>query len=287
MRVYVAGPMRGIRAFNFPAFGTASDALADRGHTVFNPADHDRQNGFDPTGMTGDEDLAALGFDLRGALAADMEFIARHADAVAVLTGWERSSGARAEVALAHALGLPVAHWRDIISHALQIGDGARGIPDSILITAATPPSGGLLHAVAREMVGADPITAEAARAALADLPPQSGEVRKVSATGGEKGSKLARFDLLPVEALTTVAQLYGRGANKYAAHNWRRGYDWSLSFAALQRHATQFWAGEDNDEEMGLPHMAAVVFHALALLTFMTEQRQFDDRYQAKGKAA
>lgn len=30
------------------------------------------------------------------------------------------------------------------------------------------------------------------------------------------------------------------------------------------------------------LPHMAAVAFHALALLTFMDEQRVFDDRYTA-----
>lgn len=104
-------------------------------------------------------------------------------------------------------------------------------------------------------------------------------EVRVTSASGGEKGSKLARYDLIPSEALRTVAELYGRGAQKYAEHNWRRGYDWSLSFAALQRHAWQFWAGEDNDAETGLPHMASVAFHALALLTFMSEQPGYDNR--------
>lgn len=104
-------------------------------------------------------------------------------------------------------------------------------------------------------------------------------EVRVTSSTGGEKGTKLARYDLLPPEALKAVAELYGRGAEKYEAHNWRKGYDWSLSFAAMQRHAWQFWNGEDYDGETGAPHMASVAFHALALITFMEEQRDYDDR--------
>lgn len=107
-------------------------------------------------------------------------------------------------------------------------------------------------------------------------------EVRTVSSTGGEKGVKEERYDLLPWEALAKVARHYGVGAQKYAAHNWRRGYEWSKSYAALMRHLTAFWSGEDIDEETGSPHMAAVVFHALALLTFMDEQPDFDDRYKA-----
>jgi len=107
-------------------------------------------------------------------------------------------------------------------------------------------------------------------------------EVRSVSSTGGEKGTKDERYDLIPVEALAAVARHYGVGAKKYAAHNWRRGYEWSKSYAALQRHTAAFWSGEDTDEETNSPHMAAVAFHALALLTFMEEQRDFDDRYKA-----
>jgi hypothetical protein len=106
-------------------------------------------------------------------------------------------------------------------------------------------------------------------------------EVRSVSSTGGEKGVKEERFDLLPWEAIGKVARHYAKGAEKYEAHNWRRGYEWSKSYAALMRHLTAFWSGEDIDEETGSPHMAAVVFHALALLTFMDEQPGFDDRYK------
>lgn len=105
-------------------------------------------------------------------------------------------------------------------------------------------------------------------------------EVRTTSSTGGEKGMKPARFDLIPVGPLTQVAELYGKGAEKYADHNWRRGYEWSKSYAALMRHATQFWNGEDNDAETGMPHMTSVAFHALALLEFMDQHREFDDRH-------
>lgn len=98
------------------------------------------------------------------------------------------------------------------------------------------------------------------------------------SLTGGMKEQSLARFDLLPVGALWQVAKLYGIGARKYEPNNWRKGYTWSSSYAALQRHANRFWAGEDIDEA-GFPHMAAVAFHALALLTFMQEHPELDDR--------
>ena len=107
-------------------------------------------------------------------------------------------------------------------------------------------------------------------------------ETRTTSSTGAEKGVKAEAFSLLPVQALEKVARHYRVGAEKYAAHNWRAGYEWSKSYDALQRHAHAFWRGEDMDAETGSAHMAAVAFHALALLTFMDEQPGFDDRYRA-----
>lgn len=106
-------------------------------------------------------------------------------------------------------------------------------------------------------------------------------EIRLTSGTGGQKGIKPERFDLIPVGPLMTLAELYGKGAEKYDENNWRKGYSWSLSYQALMRHAVQFWAGEDNDKETGLPHMASVAFHAFALTEFMKTHPEYDDRYK------
>lgn len=105
-------------------------------------------------------------------------------------------------------------------------------------------------------------------------------EIRVVSPTGGAKGKKLARFDLIPPRAMVKVAEIYGRGAEKYDDWNWRKGYDWSLSLAALERHLNAFKAGESTHEDGH--HLASVVFHALALMTFEEEHPELDDRFKA-----
>lgn len=116
------------------------------------------------------------------------------------------------------------------------------------------------------------------------------GEIRTTSATGGEKGVKLERFDLIPVGPLTELATLYGRGALKYDSRNWERGYDWNNSYAALQRHAHLFWAGEDYDNHNDdcaedctthteAHHMAAVAWHAFALMEFTKTHPDYDNR--------
>lgn len=263
-RLYIAGPMRGIPEFNFPRFDWAELVLTTAGHATVSPAQHDREEGFDPAGMDGNEDLGELGFDLKAALGWDLEQVA-NADGVAVLDGWERSSGARAEVATAHALGIPVA----TVHEWLNSGNRA-------YITSDAPRSDNKpqeYHVIRAKAVQGS------SREAL-DRINDTGEVRTTSATGGQKGTKPERYDLIPIEALAHVARLYGAGAAKYSAHNWRKGYEWSKSYAAMQRHATQFWAGEDIDPEMGTPHLASVIFHAMALLVFMDEQPGYDDRY-------
>lgn len=104
-------------------------------------------------------------------------------------------------------------------------------------------------------------------------------EVRVVDPkTGGEKGSKTARFDLIPPDALWAIAEHYGRGASKYAARNWERGYNWGLSVAALERHLKARMMGEKVDAETGSLHLTAVAWHALALLTFELRGLGTDD---------
>jgi hypothetical protein len=97
--------------------------------------------------------------------------------------------------------------------------------------------------------------------------------------TGAEKGKKAEEFAYMPVKPLEAVARVYGMGAKKYEPRNWERGYDWSLSYSALQRHLHAFWGGEDTDPESGESHLAHAVFHCLALMDFSETHPEKDDR--------
>lgn len=297
MRIYLAGPMRGIPEFNFPAFFAAADRLKKAGHLVFNPAEHDVNSDFRPQGASGNEDLGEMGFDLRRAFAADTGFITSTADAVALLPGWETSSGARAELAVAAAVGLRAGVLEDFFSPAGSPAPELDDIPFASDLFASTfdrrsdmrcwicgDPDDhfGAPHGIAtgdgrtREDVLADlrgPVLRLAHSA-------NRGEVRITNPlTGGQKGDKLERFDLIPVGPLTALARHYGIGARKYADNQWRRGYDWHLSYAAAQRHLNGFWGGEDIDEETGSPHLAAAAWHCFALLQFAVDHPELDDR--------
>lgn len=105
-------------------------------------------------------------------------------------------------------------------------------------------------------------------------------EIRyKDTATGGEKGEKPARFDLIPIVPLWEVARLYGVGAAKYDARNWERGYPWHLSYSAATRHLNLFWSGESIDPETRRHHLAAVIFHAMAMMEYDLKGKGTDDR--------
>lgn len=117
-----------------------------------------------------------------------------------------------------------------------------------------------------------------------------SEETRTTSSTGGQKGVKLERFDLIPVGAMQELARLYGNGAIKYDDRNWEKGYEWSKSYAALQRHAHLFWGGEEYDnhkptclstcvEHTEAHHMTAVAWHAFVLVEFTKTHPEFDNR--------
>jgi len=109
-------------------------------------------------------------------------------------------------------------------------------------------------------------------------------EIRVINEkTGGMKGAKPEDYSLLPWNQLAEVARLYAFGADKYDRNNWRNGYDWSLSFASLMRHATAWWEGGFDDAESGCDHMASVVFHALALMYFRENHSDLDNRHCAE----
>ena len=105
--------------------------------------------------------------------------------------------------------------------------------------------------------------------------------------TGGQKESKLARFDLVPPEASWALAEVYGKGCAKYADRNWEKGYKWGLSIAALERHLNLWKQGKSWDDEgegaTGCHHLIQVAWHAFALFIFELRGLGTDDRAQIK----
>lgn len=123
LHVYLAGPMRGIPYFNFPAFMKAAEILRKQGYEVFNPAERDvkkygKKVSSSPTGNIKTA-KKTVGFSLREALNADMEYICLEADAIALLPGWKKSKGACAE----HALAVALDHEIYILDKTYQIKD--------------------------------------------------------------------------------------------------------------------------------------------------------------------
>jgi len=93
-------------------------------------------------------------------------------------------------------------------------------------------------------------------------------------------GGKLP-LHLLSTEAMNQTAAVLAFGAEKYAAHNWRKGFVWSRPLSAAMRHITAFNAGEDKDPESGLSHLAHAACCIMFLLEFEKTHKELDDRYK------
>lgn len=281
-QVYIAGKMRGVPYYNFPAFDKARDRLAGLGLTPLSPADMDRAAGFDAANwwpdVTDEERRAALffyvdwnllpaGFDLAAAIARDNAAI-DDPETVAVYViheGISESAGGMAEVERAMKAGKVILFdtmTDEQILRALGYGCGVG------------PNSGVFQNARAFAMWEAemknkaDPVV----RTFFTD-----------PATGGRKETKLARFDLLPPDILWELAEHYGKGSIKYGERNMEKGYPWSKTYAACHRHLNAFWRGEDVDAETGSLHLIAAAWHCFTMAWFLRHGAGTDDRPSAK----
>lgn len=115
---------------------------------------------------------------------------------------------------------------------------------------------------------------------AFSSKAPAFGEIRITDPdTGGQKGQKDAQLGAMCPRSIMEVAKVAAFGGKKYARYNFLKGFQYSLAYDALQRHAHAFWAGEDKDPESGLPHMAHCAWQALCLVAFQLRGIGKDDR--------
>lgn len=105
MKIYISGPMTGIKNLNYPVFNETEDILTRMGYEVFNPAK-----------IPGDDTWTWQDYM--------KECIREIPDCthILLLRGWEKSEGANVEYSIAKTLGLTIMYegqpiqWKNINS---------------------------------------------------------------------------------------------------------------------------------------------------------------------------
>ena len=103
--IYIAGPMNGVRNFNYPHFDEVASALRLGGWRVENPVEIGNRFGTDKE-IAADRDLLAK------VIEAELEAVSK-CDAIYLLKGWHNSPGAKAELAIAIKHGAQIVLEKD------------------------------------------------------------------------------------------------------------------------------------------------------------------------------
>lgn len=98
-RVYISGPMTDLPQLNFPAFNEAAADLRAAGYFAVNPAEI---NAINPDSWS-------------SCMRADIKALC-DCDVIALLPGWEASSGAHLELHIAHRIGLKITSVERLIN---------------------------------------------------------------------------------------------------------------------------------------------------------------------------
>jgi hypothetical protein len=98
--VYIAGPMRGRECYNFEEFFVAAHFVKKAGFGAINPAQIDTEKMFEGWQYTEDK--------YPDVLFNDLQVIKDKVFCIYLLEDWEYSPGAKAEVAYARAIGIPI-----------------------------------------------------------------------------------------------------------------------------------------------------------------------------------
>lgn len=91
-KIYVSGPMTGIKDLNIPAFNKATKKLRQKGYIVINPPELDKIERKDTW---------------EGCLRRDLKYVV-DCDAIATLPRWQKSRGANLEIYVGRALSMPI-----------------------------------------------------------------------------------------------------------------------------------------------------------------------------------
>jgi hypothetical protein len=277
MKVYLAGPMSGIPAFNIPEFDKAARALRELGYEVVSPAEVDGETTRDTllqSAHGSHDDLPPSDGGWSAYLARDLRIIADEGiEAIVTLPGWERSRGARCEVAIAEALNIPRRSYREM---ATPLDDFAVSSGDDDACAEKLLDELGPLAHHAPPRATQEPALYEPDGSFINPL-------RQRAITGAVKDNRgKPRVELLPVEPLLAVGRVLGFGAAKYKPNNWRLGLSWSQTIGSALRHIFAFAGGEDMDSESGEMHIDNAICQLMFLSTYWHTKTGEDDRWSS-----
>ena len=227
-RIYVAGPMTGIRNFNFPAFFAAATLLRSNGFDPINPAEMDVTEGDVTMDTSGTVSLSAT-WNRDRVMERDLAAV-RNSDGVLLLDGWGKSRGALDEVTCAVTSGVPI--YRSIANLRLGLALPAAIMRDVVrrryqALVAGDP------------MVADDPVVAEdpvVARLFLSEPEELLNTFRQMLSLATSDGAKKRKAGLKPC---------------------WKED---DSHAGAFHRHLRRFMEGESVDPDSGADpriHMA------------------------------
>lgn len=276
--VYILGPMRGKHKYNFPAFDAMAEKIWARGFGVINPAQLDREAGFDPDALPADHDYSNLpsSMTLEDIVNRDLDAL-KTCNAYVALEGWENSSGAKAEKA--------VLDWKkavrldpDTLEPYPRFADAPPGWPgpQPTAVSGCAGPT--------RQQDSPTGIIYPVEMPAFPVLMGRTvGEVcGGPSGPPGDKGppginpkdlcgQKKPPMTLIPTSSLFYLSRVMELGAKKYTPFNWRNPATpvrMTVYLAAAWRHLLQILDGENNDPESNNPHAA----HAMACFAIILD---------------
>jgi len=107
----------------------------------------------------------------------------------------------------------------------------------------------------------------------------------KMKSIGKKPMEGKARFELIPVEPLTSIAKVFTEGARINGDRDWEKGILWSEIYGAILRHVTVWWNGEEVDPGTGENHLAHAGTDIMILLEFIKTHPELDDRPKKEAK--
>lgn len=122
--IYLAGPMTGVKDYNFPLFFAVEHELHCQGYRVENPA---KNNGDTLSAAIADAQRETRSW--AEYMRLDLVRLAK-SDTICLLPGWQNSRGARLEYGIAVELGMGIHEWLD--GKLFRTALGRCGVPEEV-----------------------------------------------------------------------------------------------------------------------------------------------------------